>query len=506
MNPWRLDWMLILFSILSVLMGVLVLHSGGEAGESYAMRKLVLMIPGIAIMIAFAFLNYQKLGSFAPIIYSVALFFLAITLLPFIGTKINGARSWIRFGPLGLQPIEFFKVAFVIAMSRYLILRETEIGKLKELVIPGILTIIPAFFVALQPDLGSAMILFILVFTLLFIGGANQSVLFGGAIVGFISIFIPLYIEYERYIRVYDVIELLKDTQFKVADAVRILKFEVWHLLENAADAQKAMEDSSLRGWAVKTLTTEENRTIFLAAAEEARKANPDFLRDYLNSNTAILITMGISLVLYIVGQFSYLFIKIRAMKSMSTVMMIITLSLSGGFLLSRAVDFKPHQVVRIVSFANPDKFPQGAGYQLRHSLITLGSGEAFGKGLYQGDMTRGKTPFLPEWHNDFIFSVIGEQLGFFGNLFTLFLLFGIVFRGISIALASKDDYGGILAAGISFLFFSQIVINVGIAIGLFPVTGIPLIFVSHGNSSMLANFAAVGILLNINRRRFINA
>ena len=120
--------------------------------------------------------------------------------------------------------------------------------------------------------------------------------------------------------------------------------------------------------------------------------------------------------------------------------------------------------------------------------------------------MTKGDTPFLPEWYNDFIFSVVGEQLGFWGSAMLLLLLFGLILRAINIAVTSKDDFGAMLASGIALIFFLHVFINIGISVGLLPVTGIPLSFVSYGGSHMLLCFVCVGILINIYRRRFINA
>ena len=157
------------------------------------------------------------------------------------------------------------------------------------------------------------------------------------------------------------------------------------------------------------------------------------------------------------------------------------------------------------MSFANPDKFPKGAGYQLRHSIITIGSGQIFGKGFGQGDMTKGEISFLPEWYNDFVFSVVGEQFGLFGCTMVLLLLFGLIARGMSITWRSKDQFGLLLAGGITAILFLHVAINVGITMGLLPVTGIPLVFVSYGGSNLVFTFASIGILLNIYTRRFTN-
>ncbi len=506
MNVGRIDWLAILFAVGATLIGIVTLYGGGGAGEDLAIKKIIWLFIGLGFMFFFAFFNYQKLGSYSAIIYIVALLVLVATLLPFIGTKVKGARAWIRFFGFGFQPAEFMKLALVIALSRYLVLRETEIGKLKELIIPVLIAIIPTLFIALQPDLGYAMMSLLLLFGLLYIGGANTSVIFGFAIVGFFTLFIPMYLEYQKFIIVDDIYTKLRDVNFRLADAVRILSFELWEYIEKPELASTIEETESLRRWAATQVIKPENLEQLMNIAAEIDKENPSLLRDFLRSDLALILTIIISILAYGILSLIYFATRNKLMKQISTVVLIIALSFGTALAFMKSVNFKPHQVVRIISFANPDKFPKGAGYQLRHSLITLGSGQATGKGMFKGDMTRGDTPFLPEWYNDFIFSVIGEQFGFFGSLLTVLLLFGLVFRGAAIAIQSKDDYGALLAAGITLIFFTHIVINIGIAIGLLPVTGIPLVFVSYGGSNMLTSYIALGILLNIHMRRFINA
>lgn len=506
MSIGKIDWLSIFFAVSASLIGVITLYGGGGPGEALAMKKLLWIAISIGVMFFFAFFNYQKLGSYSALIYIVTVVVLAATLLPFIGTTVKGARAWIRFFGMGFQPAELMKLALVIALSRYLVLRESEIGKLKELVIPAMIALIPALLIALQPDLGYAMVNLILLFGMLFIGGANTSTIFGFVIVGFAALFIPMYLEYSKFTIVDDIYSKLRDVNFRLADAVRILSFELWEYIEKPELVNSIPESNTLHYWAAHLVLKPENLTQIQTIANEIDAANPSLLRSFLRSDMALILTTAISAALYGVARLVYFATRITWVKKASTVALIIALSIGTAFAFMKSVNFKPHQVVRIVSFANPDKFPKGAGYQLRHSLITLGSGQVTGKGVFNGDMTRGDAPFLPEWYNDFIFSVIGEQFGFVGSAFTLLLLFALVFRGAAIALQSKDDFGSMLAAGITLIFFTHIVVNIGIAAGLLPVTGIPLVFVSSGGSNMLTSFMALGILLNIHRRRFINA
>ena len=501
----RLDWFLITVAIGSSLLGIIILYGGGSSGESLALKNLVWLFIGIIIMFIFAFINYQTIGSYTPIIYAIALLLLIFTLMPFIGTKVKGARSWIRFFGFGFQPAEIMKLALVIVLSKYLTFRENEIEKFKELFIPFIITIFPILLIVAQPDLGYALLLLPVLMLLLFIGGANVSILIGLSLIGFIAIFVPMYIEYHKYILNDEIYLALRDDHFRIADAIKILNFEIWSYLDSPKTFI-SKNSSTYIDWAVKTLAKPENLKILNQTVALVKKSNPIFLRDFFANNIALIITFTVSSLGYITSFFLYFLTRKSKFKSLSSFLLIIALAFAATFSFQKFIKLKPHQVIRVVSFANPEKFRKGAGYQLRHSLITLGSGQATGKGWSKGDMTKGKVPFLPEWYNDFIFSVIGEQFGFVGTLLTLFFMFGLVIRGAFIALQSKDYFGSLLAAGITALFFLHFVINIGINLGLVPVTGLPLPFVSHGGSSMILNFVALGILLNINLRRFINA
>ncbi|MDH5717786.1 MAG: rod shape-determining protein RodA [Spirochaetia bacterium] len=505
MNFYRIDWLSVTCASAAAIIGILVLYGGGTYGQSLAVKKMIWFTIGIIIMLVLSQVNYQIIGAYAAIIYGIGIFLLLITLVPFIGTKIKGARSWIRFYDFGFQPTEIMKLAFVIFLSKYLVLKETEIDKLKELIIPFLLTAIPVLLIALQPDLGSAVIFLPLLLILLFIGGANVSVIIGLVLIGFFTLFIPMFLEYHKFIMVDDIVRHLKDIDYKLADAVRVLNFEVWQYIENPLLAKGSKDLSALIQWSAETVSSEENIVLFNNVVEKIKIENPSFLRDFLSNNTTILVIMLILVLIYGVSYFAHFLTRKKWIKKLSTVSLIVFLCLSFPFVFRQVFKFKPHQVVRIVSFANPEKFPKGAGYQLRHSLITIGSGQISGKGLFKGDMTKGDTPYLPEWYNDFIFSVVGEQLGFIGTSLTILFLFTLVLRGVIIAIQSKDDYGAVLAGGLTAIFFFHILVNLGITIGLFPVTGLPLIFVSYGGSNMISSFIALGILLNINMRRHIN-
>jgi rod shape determining protein RodA len=156
----------------------------------------------------------------------------------------------------------------------------------------------------------------------------------------------------------------------------------------------------------------------------------------------------------------------------------------------------KPFQKARLLVFLNPHADPQGAGYNLNQSKIAVGSGEWFGRGLHQGTQTQ--LNFVPEHSRDFIFTVLAEEFGFLGAL-ALVVLYGVLlYGGIRTMIVARDRFGFLLAAGIVAMLFFHILVNIGMTIGIMPITGIPLPFMSYGGSAILTDFAAVGVLLNI--------
>jgi rod shape determining protein RodA len=161
----------------------------------------------------------------------------------------------------------------------------------------------------------------------------------------------------------------------------------------------------------------------------------------------------------------------------------------------------KDYQIDRLTAFFDAGNAAEDARYNLEQSEIAVGSGGMFGRGYLHGTQTN--LDYVPEQHTDFIFTVVGEEFGFFGSVFVLGLFALLLWRAIRIAYLSKDAFGTYLATGVASMFAIQMFVNVGMVIGIMPITGIPLPFLSYGGSAMLVNFIAVGILLNVHMRRF---
>mgnify|MGYP002316749456 FL=1 len=160
----------------------------------------------------------------------------------------------------------------------------------------------------------------------------------------------------------------------------------------------------------------------------------------------------------------------------------------------------KDYQKMRIMVFMDPNVDPLGSGYHIIQSKIAIGSGMLFGKGLFQG--TQSQLNFLPENHTDFIFAVVGEELGFLGVVVLLLLYLVVLWRGIKIAQDASDIFGRLLAVGITSMLAFHVLVNVGMTLGIMPVTGIPLPLMSYGVSSLTTNIMSIAILLNIQLRK----
>jgi rod shape determining protein RodA len=189
--------------------------------------------------------------------------------------------------------------------------------------------------------------------------------------------------------------------------------------------------------------------------------------------------------------------------RSRQAGVLLLGLLVVGGIGFAAGKRLKPYQQKRINAFINPDSDPKGSGYQIKQSLIAVGSGGVWGKGANHGTQTQGD--FLPIPYTDFIFAAFSEEHGFVGALLVLLLYFFILIRLIQNAQTAADPPGAYLVMGIVAVMLFQIAINIGMCIDLMPVTGIPLPLMSYGGSSVIFTFLALGIVMNVRMRRFVN-
>jgi len=206
---------------------------------------------------------------------------------------------------------------------------------------------------------------------------------------------------------------------------------------------------------------------------------------------------LGTALILLLTFLSMMLFIRIKpqTLAILATVAAV-SLPLAYKFAL------KPYQRQRIITFVNPMSDPKGAGYNSIQSMIAVGSGQMLGKGYRKG--TQSQLNFLPEHHTDFIFSVFSEEHGFIGCAILLALYLAFLMNGLSVAYQSHDKFGILLALGVMSIFFWHIFINMGMVMGMLPIVGVPLPFLSYGGSSLITSILGVAILTNIANKKFM--
>ena len=356
----KVDHLLLVCALLLLGFGLVMVYSASavKAGEDYGdpafylKRELIWAGIGICAMVAVAQIRYERLMGLAGPALAVSLVLLALVLVPGVGKIAGGARRWLAFGPMRLQPTEMAKVALLAFVARALHRRQEEVGNFTDFFVPVmVISGLTCGLMLLEPDLGSPILLMGATLAVLFIGGCK----------------LP-------------------------------------HLLLVLASATPAV--------------------VFLVLST-------DYRRD------------------------------------------------------------------RLLAFLDPWKYAKDEGYQVTQSLIALGAGGPLGVGLGKGMQ---KLWFLPASHTDFIFSVIGEELGFIGAAAVVVLFAMLVGRGFRAGNRAPDAFGQYLAYGLSFLLGLQAVMNVAVVTSSMPTKGIPLPFVSYGGSSLLFTMVAVGILLNISR------
>lgn len=428
----RYDFTLIIVVTVLIAFGCLMIYSAGfdsieKINKGFYQKQIIWFVIGFILMILLTLINYQQLGDYALHIYGFLLVVLILTTI--FGTPIRNTRAWLNLGFFSIQPSEFMKLSVVIVLAKYLELRERDMRNFRELLIPSLVVLIPMGIILKQPDFGTAVIFVPVLFTMLYVGGADVSHLLSIIAIAAIALIVPMILTYREWV-----------------------------------------------------------------GAEGS-----NFILEFFKDVSLLSIVSGILLFIAIISFIFHFFIPRQYLRRIYIPSTVVSL----GFFLSVVIQnfFKTYQKKRILVFLNPDLDPHGSGYNIIQSKIAIGSGGFFGKGFLKGSQSQ--LGFLPEKTSDFIFSVVAEEMGFIGALFMLVLFGYIIFKGIQTALDSKDKFGSMLASGISAIFFFHLLINVGMVIGIMPVTGLPLTFVSYGGSNLIMAMIGVGIILNIRMRKY---
>jgi rod shape determining protein RodA len=394
-QPWlEIDWTLLGVAIALTILGGIAIRSTElhkDIGEWW--QQLLGGGIGVVLTLGLARWRYENLLQWHWITFGIMNVVLLV--VPFLGTEVNGAKSWLYLGNFGFQPSEFAKIALIITLAA--VLQERGASRIpmviKTLSIMGLSWVI----IMLQPDLGTSLVFIAITLGMLYWANANPGWLL-----------------------------------LLVSPIISAILFGVF-----------------LPAWFV-----------WIAVV---------VLIAWLTLPWQRYGSLGFAVINLVAGGL-------------------------GNFVWTHVL--KAYQRDRLSLFLDPDKDPLGGGYHLIQSRIAIGAGQLLGRGLNQGTQTQ--LNFIPEQQTDFIFSAIGEELGFVGCLAVLTCFWLISLRLVIIAQNAKDNFGSLLAIGVLSMIVFQVLINIGMTIGLAPVTGIPLPWLSYGRSSLLTNFIALGIVESV--------
>jgi rod shape determining protein RodA len=460
----NVDWIIIFIYLALVLLGWINIYAAVyneehssifDLNQRYGAQALWILAAFI-IAITAVLMDIKFYTFFAYFIYGFSILLLMLVLV--IGKDINGARAWISIGSFSIQPAEFAKVATALAIAKYMSAYNTKITNIKSLLVIGLFLFLPIFFIALQPDAGSILVFFS--FSLvLYREGLPGSILIFGALIGmlfFLSLIIPKII---------------------IISVLIMLGFIVYSLLS------KNYKETLIGflGFAVITFIV---GFIFRLAGRKI---------DYFFILTLSFFISGIAFLVY------NFFRKIRYVVPFVLIIFgSITFSFSIDYVFNKMLE--PHQQKRMHILLGIESDPLGMGYNVNQSLIAIGSGGFAGKGFLQGTQT--KYNFVPEQSTDFIFCTVGEEWGFLGTFIVIMLFVALMLRIVIIAERQRSIFTRIYAYSVASIIFFHFAINIGMAIGLLPVIGIPLPFFSYGGSSLWSFTILLFILVRFDASR----
>ncbi|MBR4995617.1 MAG: rod shape-determining protein RodA [Alistipes sp.] len=387
--------------------------------------------------------------------HSYALGILLLIAVLLFGREVNGAKAWFEFGSVRIQPVEFAKIATALAVARLMSNYSFSIKRIGHLVRVALIIFLPLAIIILQNDTGSGVVLCSFIFVL-YREGLNKWICIPVLIVATLFIcsflFTPI------------LLLLLLLLLFAVSSAMMIGQWRL-HIVFVATICLSAI-------------------MLYVLSA---------LLWDGALSGY-------VSLIIATVG--GVLVAAIYALKKNISAMFLTLALFVGSMLFVPTADtifesvLKEHQKVRILSFLGIMSDPSGADYNVNQSKIAIGSGGLFGKGFMEG--TQIKYNFVPEKHTDFIFCTVGEEWGFVGSMFVLALLCGLILRLMKMGERQEEPFGRIYSYCVSAILLFHVLVNVGMTVGLMPVMGIPLPFLSYGGSSLVAFTILVFIAIRL--------
>ncbi len=448
------------------LMGIgwVMIYAVGYKSEGYShlpiaeffktpVGKQIIFIGISLILVGFIMsIDWKFWRTFAYVFYGLGLLGLVAVLL--FGKVVNGAKAWFMIGGFGMQPVELAKLGTCLALSNMMSSPNIDFRETRTQMAVGGLLLVPMFLIMLQPDAGSCLVFFSFSIMLYREGLSPVPYIVGLSLIG---VFI-VGLKYDPNLVIFSLM-MLTSALFVVFIAEKRL---IWI----------------------------GSMFVVIAAA----------LYAYFSGLREIgLITMLLLTVVFVVvhsrrGRFKLVVFATAALFTSAAIVY------GSNFVFYNVL--KKHQQERINVWLNPDKVdPRGAAYNSIHSKMAIGSGGLFGKGLLEGTMT--KLNYVPEQSTDFIFCTVGEEHGFIGTAAVIgfFLLFLI--RIVQIAERQRSNFSRCYAYGVAGIFFLHFLINIGMTMGLMPIIGIPLPFISAGGSSLLGFTAMLAILLKLDSHRY---
>ena len=424
-----IDYILLLCVLFLITIGIAFIYSSGINSEGVLVsneyiKQIIWFCIGFSVMTIMALLDYRRLERYSHYFF---IFMVAILVYTrFFGRYVNGARSWLGIGDLGIQPSELMKIAFILCLARFLDKSSAE-KPMKRFVLAICIMMVPMGLILLQPDLGTA------------------------------SVFLPIFL---------------------------FMCF---------------MADVPVRYLMIVFLTG--MLTIIFAVlpiweTEILRKSVP--VIHVLSNMKLRILVFSASLGICIIGILGNMFFKKKYYYWITYFFGIFSCAIAGSWACGKVL--KPYQIARLIVFIDPNSDPRGAGWNIIQSKTAIGAGTLFGRGFMQGSQSHLR--FLPQQSTDFIFSIFSEEMGFAGGIVLFCAFFAILLRITYIIRQTNNSYSCYIASGILGMFFFHFIVNVGMVMGIMPITGIPLPFLSYGGSALLTNILAIGLLMSINRRR----
>ena len=460
----NIDWITLALYIILVLLGMVNIYAAVFDEEHKSLfdlsqrygKQLIWIIASVILIIFVLLFDSRFYSVFAYLIYGITIVLLILVLVS--GTEINAARAWFEIGNFRIQPSEFAKFATCLALAKYMSSYNFRIHKFRSMFMVSLIILLPAGLIFLQNDTGSALVFFSLVLMLYREG-------FSGSILLYILIVIALFI-----------LSLILNLVTLAIIMVLLTVLFYWFVEQNLKET----------GFII----------LIFAFFFAAYFLSVRYLHFNLPVQLAVFLVLGCSVVVLLIW---------AAIKRLKTVYAIV-FYLSLLVVFASSIDYifdnllESHQQDRINELLGIKFDPLGTGYNVNQSKIAIGSGGFLGKGFLQGTQT--KYDFVPEQSTDFIFCTVGEEWGFAGSFLVILLFVALLLRLILLAERQRSSFNRIFGYGVISIFLFHITINVGMTIGLLPVIGIPLPFISYGGSSLWGFTILLFIFLRLDASR----